>query len=75
MIVRLSLGILLGAVVTFVLFLLMQTLIHSDDPGLDERVAGRIVDVVRLEEQDQIETKVRKPKPPPPPDEPPPDMP
>ena len=75
MIVRLLFGIALGAVATFALFLLMQTLIHNEDSVLDERATGRIVDFVRLEEQDQLETKVRKPKPPPPPDEPPPDMP
>jgi protein TonB len=53
----------------------MQALIHSDDQALDEAAKGRIVDFVRLQEDDQIETKQRKPKPPPPPDEPPPDMP
>jgi len=75
MITRLIFGIGLGAIATFALFLLMEALIHSDDSALDERVSGRIVDFVRLEEDNQIETKQRKPKPPPPPDEPPPDMP
>jgi protein TonB len=75
MIIRLAFGIALGAVATFGLFLLMQALIHSDDQALDEAAKGRIVDFVRLQEDDQIETKQRKPKPPPPPDEPPPDMP
>jgi protein TonB len=75
MIIRLTFGIALGAVATFALFLLMQALIHSDDQALDEAVKGRIVDFVRLQEDDQVETKQRKPKPPPPPDEPPPDMP
>ena len=75
MITRLIFGIGLGAIATFALFLLMEALIHSDDSALDERVTGRIVDFVRLQEDNQIETKQRKPKPPPPPDEPPPDMP
>ena len=75
MIIRLAIGIFLGAAITFGLFLLMEALIHSDESALDERVTGRIVDFVRLQEDDQIQTKTRKPKPPPPPDEPPPDMP
>jgi protein TonB len=68
-------GVALGAVATFALFLLMQALVRTEGGALDDSVRGRIVDFVRLEEDDQIETKQRKPKPPPPPDEPPPDMP
>lgn len=75
MIMRLVIGVCLGAVATFALFVLMQTLIHNEDTALDEGVQGRIVDFVRLEEETEIQTKTRKPKPPPPPDEPPPDMP
>lgn len=75
MIMRLVIGVCLGAVATFALFVLMQTLIHNEDTALDEGVQGRIVDFVRLEEETKIQTKTRKPKPPPPPDEPPPDMP
>lgn len=75
MIARLVFGIALGIVATFALFVVMEMLIHSDETGIEEKVTGRIVDFVRLQEDDQIETKQRKPKPPPPPDEPPPDMP
>ncbi len=75
MIVRYVFGVSLGIVVTFVLFLLMQALIKSDRSALTEDKFGRIVNMVRLEDEQEIQTKDRKPKPPPPPDEPPPDMP
>ncbi len=75
MIMRYIFGVALGAVATFALFLLMQALIKSDKSPFEDAVQGKIVDFVRLEQENQIETKTRKPKPPPPPDEPPPDMP
>lgn len=75
MAIRYLIGTALGAVVTLSLFMIMQALIKSDKSPFDEGVKGRIVDFVRLQEDESIETKTRKPKPPPPPDEPPPDMP
>jgi protein TonB len=75
MIVRYIFGVALGAVATFALFLLMQALIKSDKSPFEDAVEGKIVDFVRLQEENEIETKTRKPKPPPPPDEPPPEMP
>lgn len=75
MIIRYVIGVALGAVVTFALFLIMQALIKSDKSPFEDAVEGKIVDFVRLQEQNEIETKIRKPEPPPPPDEPPPDMP
>lgn len=75
MVTRYAIGVGFGVVVTFALFLLMQALIKSDKSPFDEGVKGRIVDFVRLQEDESIQTKTRKPKPPPPPDEPPPDMP
>jgi protein TonB len=75
MIGRYVFGVALGIVTTFVLFLLMQALIKSDKSPFDDAVRGKIVDFVRLEDDMDIQTKQRKPKPPPPPDEPPPDMP
>ncbi len=75
MIIRYLFGVALGAIATFGLFMLMQALIQSDKSPFDDAVEGRIVDFVRVEDDNEIETKVRKPKPPPPPDEPPPDMP
>ncbi|MEQ8483603.1 MAG: energy transducer TonB [Pseudomonadales bacterium] len=75
MVFRYILGVTLGAVATFALFMLMQALIKSDRSPFDEAVEGRLVDFVRLQDEQDIEIKTRKPKPPPPPDEPPPDMP
>ena len=75
MIVRYVIGVSLGAVVTFVLFMIMQAVIANDGANVEEGVQGKLLDLVRLEPDDEIQTKQRKPKPPPPPDEPPPDMP
>jgi len=75
MIVRYAIGVGLGFVVTFTLFLIMQAVIANDEAKLDEGVKGKLLDMVRLTEDEEIQTKQRKPKPPPPPDEPPPDMP
>ncbi len=65
----------LGAFVTLILFYIMQAVIATDEARLDEGAQGRLLDFVRLEEDQDLQTKQRKPKPPPPPDEPPPDMP
>ncbi len=75
MIVRYIVGLALGAVVTLALFWLMQWLIHSDETGLTDPPSGRIVDFVRVEQEETIERRDRQPEPPPPPEEPPPDMP
>lgn len=75
MIVRYAIGVGLGFVVTFTLFLIMQAVIANDEANLEEGVQGKLLDMVRLTEDEEIQTKQRKPKPPPPPDEPPPDMP
>lgn len=65
----------LGIVITLVLFFVMQAVIATDEARLDEGAKGKLLDFVRLEEDQELQTKQRKPKPPPPPDEPPPDMP
>ncbi|NKB97920.1 MAG: TonB family protein [Pseudomonadales bacterium] len=75
MIVRYAIGVALGLVVTFLLFLVMQAVISNDEANIDEGVKGKLLDMVRLTDDEEIQTKQRKPKPPPPPDEPPPDMP
>lgn len=75
MIARYIVGVGLGAVVTLALFYLMQWLIASDGAQLTEGPDGRVLDFVRVEQEEQLQTKDRKPEPPPPPDEPPPDMP
>lgn len=75
MALRYIIGVVLGAVATFVLFMIMQSVIKSDRSPFTEGNNARIVDFVRLQEDQEIEVKERKPKPPPPPDEPPPDQP
>ena len=72
---RYLIGVGLGSVVTFLLFFLIQAVIATDEARLDEGAKGKLLDFVRLEEDQELQTKQRKPKPPPPPDEPPPDMP
>ncbi len=75
MYIRYAVGVGLGAIITFVLFLVMQAVIANDETNLDDSKQLRLLDMVRLAEDEEIQTKQRKPKPPPPPDEPPPDMP
>jgi len=75
MLVRYAIGVSLSAVVTFLLFLTMQAVIANDEANIEEGVQGRLLDMVRLTDDEDVITKLRKPKPPPPPDEPPPDMP
>ena len=75
MVARYAIGVGLGALITFLLFFLMQAIIATDEAKLDEGVKGKLLDFVRLQDDQEVETKQRKPKPPPPPDEPPPDMP
>ena len=75
MAIRFIIGVVLGAVATFVLFMIMQSVIKSDRNPFTDAFDGKIVDFVRLEDDQELEIKKRKPDPPPPPDEPPPDMP
>ena len=60
MAIRYVIGVSLGALVTLSLFMIMQALIKSDKSPFDEGVKGRIVDFVRLQEDESIETKTRK---------------
>lgn len=75
MLVRFLVGAVLGVITTALLFLLMQSLIKTDRTAFDDTIKGKLIDFVRLQEDVEVETKLRKPTPPPPPDEPPPDMP
>ncbi|MFT7687978.1 MAG: protein TonB [Candidatus Azotimanducaceae bacterium] len=75
MAIRLSLSVFVGAIVTFGLFYLMQSLIIGNHLALDEDSGGTIVDIVRVKKENDLQTKKRKAKKPPPPDEPPPDVP
>ena len=75
MIVRYLVGLFLAAFVTLGLFYLMHWLIYTDESGLTDPPAGRLIDFVRVEQDETVQRRDRKPEPPPPPDEPPPDMP
>lgn len=75
MFIRLGLSTIVGVVVTLGLFYLMQYLIQGADSALTDDKIGNLVDFVRVKQDQQVETKQRKPKKPPPPDEPPPDVP
>ncbi|MGA0838728.1 MAG: energy transducer TonB [Pseudomonadales bacterium] len=68
-------GLALSVVTTFLLFFLMQSLIQSDKSALTEGVKGKLIDFVRIQEDQEVQTRLRKPTPPPPPEEPPPDAP
>ncbi|MDE0693305.1 MAG: energy transducer TonB [Gammaproteobacteria bacterium] len=72
---RYAFGVVLGAVATFLLFMLMQAVIANPEAATDTGVKGRIVDFVRVQEDQDVQVKKRKPPPPPPVDEPPPSMP
>lgn len=75
MVIRLSLSSIGGVFVTLALFYLMQALIQGADSALSSDKTLTLVDFVRVKQNQQLETKDRKPKKPPPPDEPPPDVP
>ena len=73
--VRLSIGILIGLVVTAALFWFMQYLIETADRELNEGASGHLIDFVRLKRDESIQRRQLKPKKPPPPDTPPPQPP
>ena len=72
---RFSLSAIVGLFVTLGLFYLMQALIQGADSALSEDKIGNLVDFVRIKQDQDLNTKQRKPKKPPPPDEPPPETP
>jgi len=71
---RVLLAIFLAACVTLGLFFLMQALIASGDKTLSEPPQGRVLDFVRVKQEQEAQQKDRKPRKPPTPAEPPPDM-
>jgi protein TonB len=71
---RLTIAILLAAVVTLGLFFLMQSLIQSGGSALTDAPKGSVLDFVRVKKEEAAQKKDRKPKKPPKPKEPPPDM-
>ncbi|MBQ60580.1 MAG: protein TonB [Gammaproteobacteria bacterium] len=72
---RFGLSSIAGIFVTLALFYLMQALIQGADSALSDDDLGNLIDFVRVKQDQDVETKKRKPKKPPPPDEPPPDVP
>jgi len=73
--VRLTIGIILGLIVTAALFWTMQYLIETTEGTLNEGTSGNLVDFVRLKRDESIQRRQLKPKKPPPPDAPPPQPP
>jgi len=71
---RYVLAIVLAAIITAVLFIGMRYLIIGQTGELSEPPKGKVIDFVRLQQDESVETKKRLPKKPPKPDEPPPDM-
>lgn len=74
MIARYGIAISIGAAVTFGLLFLMQLMIATGRGALTDRDQFRIVDFVRVERQEIVETKKDKPEKPPEPEQQP-DMP
>ncbi len=72
MILRYPIAFLCAAVVSLLIFYLMQTLIETGKEALTDTPTGHVVDFVRVKQQEQVETKKRTPPKPPPPPEPPP---
>ena len=75
MALRYLFGVAMGVVVTLALFVLMNALISNNKSALTEGNKFDITDFVRVDDDEDLQIKKRKPDPPPPPDEPPPDMP
>ena len=61
MVVRVSLSVVLGVIVTLALFYLMQALIQGADSALTDDKIGNLVDFVRVKQDPDLETKNRKP--------------
>ena len=72
---RLTVGFVLGLVITLFLFWFMQYMIVTADRTLDESSRGSLVDFVRVQRDETVERKKRKPEKPPEPDAPPPQPP
>jgi len=75
MIARYAVAIAIGTIVTFSLLFLMQVLIAAGQDAITEDSSFRIVDFVRVEEEDILQTKEEKPEKPPEPETPPEDTP
>ncbi|WMS86624.1 energy transducer TonB [Pleionea litopenaei] len=67
-------AIVIAVVITGGLFFTMLALINSGEHAASEPPAGRVLDFVRLKQDETVQEKERKPKKPPQPEEPPPDL-
>lgn len=74
MLLRLTIGVVLAAVVTAALLTLMYTLIASDDVRLDESPSSKLADILMPETKIDAMRSERKPDKPDEPDEPPPEL-
>jgi protein TonB len=72
---RLAVGLVLGLLVTLVLFWFMQYMIETADRTLDDEERGALVDFVRVERDETVKRRQAKPEKPPPPEAPPPQPP
>ena len=61
MAIRFSLSAIVGVVVTLALFYLMQYLIQSSNSALTEDKIGNLVDFVRVKQDQDVQSKQRKP--------------
>lgn len=75
MVARLFPAILGALAVTFGLLFLMQLLIATGKQAVTEEIQGRLIDFVRVERDETVQRKERKPDRPPAPEQPPPDTP
>ena len=75
MIARLGVSITSGLIVTFALLWLMQFLIATGRTALSDKVDFRFSDFIRVQKEELVEQKDRKPPKPPEVEQKPPDMP
>ncbi len=75
LLLRLAAGLVAGALVTLLLFWVMQYLIATADRTLDDAKRGTLLDFVRVKRAEVVERRQVKPKKPPPPKAPPPEPP
>ncbi|GGD56228.1 energy transducer TonB [Lacimicrobium alkaliphilum] len=71
---RLIVSILIGAAITFALFVLMAKLIANSSRPVDEAPPAPVIDIVMNEPDQSTQTRSRVPPPPPPPPQQPPKM-
>ncbi|XOV80744.1 MAG: energy transducer TonB [Aestuariibacter sp.] len=71
---RVLIAFILSAGITLVLFYVMQSLIESGGSAMTDPPRGSVLDFVRVQQEETVQQKERKPRKPPPPKEPPPQM-